>query len=866
MPNRGPSTRSICRGALLLSLGFGALVSCTESVVQIEPDDAVELRASVDSAGVMIGRTFDVDAFPVDAAGTLLVGQNVTWSSSNGAVATVDADGLVTGVAAGTTNVVVQLLALRDTTFVTVAPPPALVLAADSVGFVASAGGADPAPDSVAVTNGGAFDLVVSVDSTVYLTGAGGWLTAQLDGSIAPLNLILTPSSSGVTTASTSRALVWLSGVDADGSPASVEVTLRVTAGNAAAMSVNDGNNQTRTVAGPVTIAPSVLVRDAFTNPAVGQTVTFAVTGGGGQVTGASAIVDANGIARVGSWTLGQTAGANQLTASIGILAPVSFSATGTPGPATQVVVTAGNSQSAVAGAPVGVPPSVAVRDQFGNGVAGVAVTFAVTSGGGSITGGSQTSAGASGTATVGSWTLGGAAGANTLSVTATGVGAPAVVTATGLSGAADSIYATAGDAQTDTVAATLSVAYSVRVVDTNGNGVAGIPVAWTATFGGGSITPLDTTDATGFATAVRVLGTVPGVDSATASVGGLPGSPVKFGATANVGSAATITIQAGHAQTDTVNQIVPIAPQVRIADKFDNPIQGRNVTFVVTSGGGTVAPTNAIATLANGTATVTSWQLGTTAGANRDTLTATATGTGITGNPVRFVASSVAGSPTVFTILAGDAQTAVTGTAVATAPVVRLADAFGNGVSGRTVNFTTSGGSVGTPSPATGGTGQASTSWTVNVSGGTVQANGTFPDTLFANTTGFTQLRITASARYSFPTHVQTILATNCTSGCHGGGGGSAGIVFDISAAQSHAYVVNVIPGCDATLPTQYRRVSNAGGIAAAETYSILIRKIDPNFGNIGTCIGHSGGEFANGSPQLAVLHAWIRNGAPDN
>ncbi len=861
MPDRGYPTRSIARAVALGACAVGALGACGETVLQVDPNDAVELRMSVDSAGVMVGRMFDLDAFPLDADGTLLLGQDVTWSSSDDGVAAVDSDGVVTGVSPGEARVVAQLLGLRDTTFVSVDVPPALALSADSVGFVAAAGGVDPAPDSVQVTNGGAFDLVVSVDSILYVAGASGWLAAQLDAALAPSNLILSATASGITAAGTSRALVWLSGVDADDSPAAVQVTLRITAANPATMTLNDGNNQTRTVGGPVTVAPSVLVRDAFSNPAVGATVTFAVTGGGGQVTGASAIADANGIARVGSWTLGTAAGANQLTATLGLLTPVVFTATGTPGAATQVVVTAGNNQSAVAGSPVGVPPTVSVRDQYGNGVAGVAVTFAVTGGGGSITGGGQTSAASTGAATVGSWTLGAVAGTNTLSATAAGVGTPAVITATGLSGTAASIFATAGNAQTDTVAATLPTAYSVRIVDSNGNGVAGIPVAWTVTFGGGSITPLDTTDASGFATAVRVLGTVPGPDSATASVGGVPGSPVRFAATATVGSPAAITVTAGAAQTDTVNQIVPIAPQVRVADKFNNPIQGNLVTFAVTGGGGTVVPTTAIATQTNGTATVTSWRLGTTAGANRDTLTVTATGSGIAGNPARVVASSVADSPTSIAIVQGNAQTAVTGTNVSTTPTVVVRDQFNNPVPGRTVNFTTSGGSVGSPSPATGGTGQASTTWAVNVTGGTMQTNGTFPDTLFASVQGTAlNTSFTGSAIYSYATHIDSIWA-NCT-GCHGG---TSGLTLSGTSAQNYTAIYNVNPFCDGTLAASgYRRVTSVGGDNAT-TFSILLRMVDPSLTDI---VGNCGPHLDMGGlpAELARLRAWIRNGAPNN
>ena len=61
------------------------------------------------------------------------------------------------------------------------------------------------------------------------------------------------------------------------------------------------------------------------------------------------------------------------------------------------------------------------IADANGNPVAGAQVTFVVASGGGSVTGATQTT-GADGIATVGGWTLGTAAGANTLTASSTGV------------------------------------------------------------------------------------------------------------------------------------------------------------------------------------------------------------------------------------------------------------------------------------------------------------------------------------------------------------------------------------------------------------------------------------------------------------
>jgi adhesin/invasin len=846
--------------------GVGLALACVETVTQVDPADVVELLVNADSVRIGVGRSFELHALTLDDEGGLLVGQSVEWTSSNAAVVTVDAAGLLSGVSAGTASVVASFGELRDTTFVSVVPPPVLVVSADSVAFSVTAGGSPSAPDTVDVTNGGVLDLVVAVDSIVYALGASDWVTAQLSSASAPASLVIS-ATGGVTTAGTYTATVWLSGFQAEDSPASVQVTLRVIAAAPFTMTLNDGNNQTRPAGSAVTVAPSVRVADQFGNPSTSASVTFAVTSGGGSVTGSPATADGTGIARVGSWTLGTVAGPNALTATLGSLAPVVFTATGGVGSPTQVVVTDGNNQSAVAGAAVGVRPAVSVRDQHGNGVTGVAVTFAVTSGGGSITGAAQTS-GTNGIATVGSWTLGATAGPNTLSASAVGVGTPAVIAATGLTGAADSIYLVSGNAQSDTVAATLPTAYQVRVVDSNGNGVEGIPIAWTATFGGGSITPLDTTNAQGFATAVRILGTVPGADSAVATVGGLAGSPVRFAATATVGTPHEIRVSAGGVQSDTVGEAVAIDPQVIVEDRFDNPIQGHSVTFAVTGGGGSVDPVTAITTQPNGTATATSWTLGTVAGTSNNTLRATAAGPGIAGQFVTFTASGLPDAPTQFVIVEGNANdTTIIGQQVATPPRVALRDQHGNGVSGQSITFVASAGGIVTSPVTTDADGEAFTTWNVGASGG-VTTGGTFTNTLTANAAGFTALQFTVSANYSYLGHVNQMWgpASNCATGCHGTGASGLTLSTTDALANYNAMRRELRPNCDtnSSLPANYRRVSDAGGDSGI-TLSVVWTLMQPAGSDVIDECAHS---FAKlGQPTyLAILEAWIRNGAPYN
>jgi surface protein len=99
------------------------------------------------------------------------------------------------------------------------------------------------------------------------------------------------------------------------------------------------------------------------------------------------------------------------------------------------------------------------------------------------------------------------------------------------------------------------------------------------------------------------------------------------------------IAVVGGDGQSATAGSAVGTAPSVRVTDANGDPVAGVSVTFAVASGGGTVDPTTAVITGADGVAAVTSWTLGATAGSN--TLTATATG--LTGSPLTFTATGTA-------------------------------------------------------------------------------------------------------------------------------------------------------------------------------------------------------------------------------
>ena len=173
------------------------------------------------------------------------------------------------------------------------------------------------------------------------------------------------------------------------------------------------------TVGAVLTSAPTFVVRDANGNGMGGVGVSVVVTGGGGTLTGAPTSSNAAGTS-VGTWTLGQTAGANQVTVTVsGLSTPLVLSATGTADVPSQITVASGNSQSAPAAGTGAVPVAFKVADRFSNGVPNVSVTFAVTAGGGSIASSAAVTTNASGIANAPVWTLGKIATAQSLTATA---------------------------------------------------------------------------------------------------------------------------------------------------------------------------------------------------------------------------------------------------------------------------------------------------------------------------------------------------------------------------------------------------------------------------------------------------------------
>ncbi|MEP6999085.1 MAG: Ig-like domain-containing protein, partial [bacterium] len=196
------------------------------------------------------------------------------------------------------------------------------------------------------------------------------------------------------------------------GGAGTVSFTMRAISRGAAAVAIIAGGDQS---VAPGTTAPTPLVAqvvDAIGNPVANASVTWSAAAGNASFSAASSLTDATGYVAT-RITLGSTAGPVVVTARAG--APTASTTLNVvAGPAAILSRVSGDAQTAHAGTSVAVAPSVIVTDVGGNPVQGAAVTFAVSSGGGSATA-ATTSTNAAGVATVGSWTLGTLAGTNTL-------------------------------------------------------------------------------------------------------------------------------------------------------------------------------------------------------------------------------------------------------------------------------------------------------------------------------------------------------------------------------------------------------------------------------------------------------------------
>jgi uncharacterized protein YjdB len=188
-----PTTASVSASGLVTALKAGAATITATSEGKSGTSAIVVLQAPVASVTVLppspdtafIGYTTQLSAVTKDAGGGTLTGRVVTWQSDNTAAATVDATGLVTGVAAGTANI--SATSEGKTGSVTL------------ISIIAPVGSVVVAPASDSVTTGGITKQLTAtvrdVKGTVVTDRAITWASTQ------PSLASVSPSSGSTVTA-----------------------------------------------------------------------------------------------------------------------------------------------------------------------------------------------------------------------------------------------------------------------------------------------------------------------------------------------------------------------------------------------------------------------------------------------------------------------------------------------------------------------------------------------------------------------------------------------------------------------------------------------------------------------------------------
>ena len=385
----------------------------------------------------------------------------------------------------------------------------------------------------------------------------------------------------------------------------------------------------------------------------------------------------------------------------------------------TSIAASSGSGQSALVGATLPNPLVAVVTAADGLGVAGVTVTFAVATGGGSI-GTASAVTNAAGLAQT-TWKLGSSVGTQTVTATAGSLsGSPVTFSATARSLAATKLSVTAQPATT--AAGTNIAPVTIVALTAAGDTASSFTGAVTLTIAGGASGA--TLGGTITANAVAGVATFTGLQI-TKSGTGYTITAASTGLTSAATNTFDITPAAANKLAFTSQPTSNVAGvsigtlSVAAQDQFGNTVTSftSSVALALASnpGSSTIGGTTSVNAVA-GIATfgpLTLNHVGT-----GYTLSASATG----------VTSATSGSFDIFTggaatliVISGTGQSANVSTVLPAPVSVQVQDLGGNGVAGTTVMFAvvTGGGSISVTSAVTNASGIASTVWTLGATPG---------------------------------------------------------------------------------------------------------------------------------------------------
>jgi trimeric autotransporter adhesin len=233
--------------------------------ITVVPELVASVRVTPTTAVLSVGQTVHLQAEPLDATGNPLPGRNVTWSSANTNVVSVDNTGLVTAVGTGATSVTATSEGKTGSAAVAVGAPTAASIAV--------------APTSVSATVGQTSQLTATVrdSNNAIISGAPvGW-------SIDHTNIASVSSNGLVTGLSAGSATITASSGNAR---ATVPVTISAVPANAVIVSPSSATlliGQRQQLSATVT--------DASGNPLTGRSINWRSSNDAVAVVGTTGLV-----------------------------------------------------------------------------------------------------------------------------------------------------------------------------------------------------------------------------------------------------------------------------------------------------------------------------------------------------------------------------------------------------------------------------------------------------------------------------------------------------------------------------------------------------------------------------------------------
>lgn len=496
----------------------------------LDLDEIVEGDLQIAPTALILddGATGFLAAEIIRADGTVLNASSgsLTWSSSAPGVASVSNSGAVQARQPGTAEIVARTASSSATALVVVRPTAADLRPMYDGELSGTVGAALPDSVAVRVVDKGGLPVAGVVVNFTVEDGNGHvsprTATTAVDGVARARWLLGTSAGSNALRASVSGlGEIYL---QARGDANGDEDQLRLIGGNAQIGEV-------------ATVLPQdlvVRVVDQYGNPVVNAPIEWHFQdgasadhqgGGGGSDLPLTVAADSEGYAST-RWELGQRAGETQARAVLANGSEVWFNAEAMAAAPNTMII---EPTRATLGVGDQMQFEATAIDRFGNRIKNGKLRWrAEDLSVARVQGGGRTTALKSGTTTIVSWI-------GNLSASAT-------LTVTGASSAPASLRIQSGNGQTGDAGEELDNPLQVRVQDSSGKRLSGVPVSWRVVTGGGSVSASSSdTDGSGVARTRFTLGNSGQLHQVEARVGGL--AAVRFSATAQAGGVARIAV-----------------------------------------------------------------------------------------------------------------------------------------------------------------------------------------------------------------------------------------------------------------------------------------------------------------------------------